>query len=71
MMVRQAGRLVGCHLRFHDLRRHAAAVASRSGTPIEIVSEMIMRPAHLSATPRYLGKVTDVEAMLGTDNLYG
>jgi integrase len=70
IMVRKAGRLVGIHLRPHDLRRHAATFASRSGTPIEIVSKVIMRHAHLSTTQRYLGKVTDVEAMRWIENLY-
>jgi len=69
--VRKAGRLVGIHLRPHDLRRHAATFASRSGTPIEIASKVIMRHAHLSTTQRYLGKVTDVEAMRWIENLYG
>jgi integrase/recombinase XerD len=71
IMVQKAGRLVGIHLRPHDLRRHAATFASRSGTPIEIVSKVIMRHAHLSTTQRYLGKVTDVEAMRWIENLYG
>jgi integrase/recombinase XerD len=71
IMVRKAGRLVGIHLRPHDLRRHAATFASRSGTPIEIVSKVIMRHAHLSTTQRYFGKVTDVEAMRWIENLYG
>jgi hypothetical protein len=71
IMVRKAGRLVGIHLRPHDLRRHAATLASRSGTLIEIVSKVIMRHAHLSTTQRYLGKVTDVEAMRWIENLYG
>jgi integrase len=53
------------------LRRHAATFASRCGTPIEIVSKVIMRHAHLSTTQRYLGKVTDVEAMRWIENLYG
>jgi integrase len=34
IMVWKAGRLVGIHLRPHDLRRCAATFASRSGTPI-------------------------------------
>ena len=71
IMVRKAGKLGGIHLRPHDLRRHAATFASRSGTPIEIVSKVIMRHAHLSTTQRYLGKVTDVEAMRWIENLYG
>jgi integrase/recombinase XerD len=65
IMVRKAGRLLEIHLRPHDLRRHAATFASRSGTPIEIVSKVI------STTQRYLGKVTDVEAMRRIENLYG
>ena len=52
IMVRKAGRLVGIHLRPHDLRRHAATFASRSGTPIEIVSKVIMRHSHLSTAQR-------------------
>jgi integrase len=63
--------LVGIHLRPHDLRRHAAIFASGSGTPIEIVSKVIMRHANLSTTQRYLGKVTDVEAMRWIEHLYG
>jgi hypothetical protein len=51
--------------------RHAATFASRSGTPIKIVSKVIMRYAHLSTTQRYLGKFTDVEAMRRIENLYG
>jgi integrase len=70
-MVRKAGRLVGIHLRPHDLRRHAATFASRSGASIEIVSKVILRHAHLSTTQRYLGKVNDVEAMRWIENLYG
>ena len=70
MMVKKAGAMVGVNLRPHDLRRHAATHASRSGTPIEIVSKVILRHAHLSTTQRYLGKVTDVEAMRWIENLY-
>jgi len=36
-MVKKAGDKVGIRLRPHDLRRHAATYASRSGVPIEIV----------------------------------
>jgi integrase/recombinase XerD len=50
MKVRE---IVGLHLRPHDLRRHAAIYASRSGIPIEIVSNMILRHADLSTTQRY------------------
>jgi hypothetical protein len=47
----------------HDLRRHAATYASRAGTPIEIVSKVILRHANLSTTQRYLGKIGDTEAV--------
>ena len=71
MIVRKAGNLVGIHLRPHDLRRHAATYASRAGTPIEIVSKVILRHANLSMTQRYLGKVSDLEALRWIENLHG
>ena len=70
-MVKKAGRLIGVELRPHDLRRHAATYASRSGTPIEIVSKVILRHADLSTTQRYLGKVNDSEAIRWIETLYG
>jgi len=70
-VVKKAGRLVGIKLKTHDLRRHAATYASRSGTPLEIVSKIILRHANLSTTQRYLGKVSDMEAMRWIDNLHG
>jgi len=69
-VVNKAGKLVGIHLRTHDLRRHAATHASRSGIPIEIVSKIILRHANLSTTQRYLGKVSDTEALRWIENLY-
>jgi integrase len=63
--------LVGIHLKPHDLRRHAATYASRSGTPLEIVSKILLRHSNLSTTQRYLGKISDVEAMRWIDNLHG
>jgi integrase len=69
-IVMTAGRLVNIRLRSHDLRRHAATYASRSGTPIEIVSKVILRHANLATTQRYLGKITDVEAVRWIENLY-
>ncbi len=69
-LVHKAGELVGISLRPHDLRRHAATYASRSGVPLEIVSKVILRHANLSTTQRYLGKVTDKEASRWIDNLY-
>jgi integrase len=53
MMVVKAGKLVGIHLRPHDLRRHSATYASRSGVPIEIVSKVILRHANLSTTKSF------------------
>ena len=70
-MVRKAGMLVDIELKPHDLRRHAATYASRSGTPIEIVSKVILRHADLSTTQRYLGKVNDTEAIRWIETLYG
>jgi integrase/recombinase XerD len=69
-MVAKAGSVVGIHLKPHDLRRHAATYASRSGVPIEIVSKVILRHSNLSTTERYLGKISDVEAMKWINNLY-
>ena len=70
VIVKQAGRVVGIDVKTHDLRRHAATYASRSGTPIEIVSKVILRHANLSTTQRYLGKVSDTEAVRWIENLY-
>ncbi len=68
-VVKKAGGLVEINLRSHDLRRHAATYASRSGTPLEIVSKVILRHANLSTTQRYLGKVSDLGAMRWIENL--
>jgi len=69
--VIKAGKLVGIKLRPHDLRRHAATFASRAGTPLEIVSKIILRHSNLSTTQRYLGKVSDIEAMRWIDSIHG
>ena len=69
-MVKKAGDRVEIRLRPHDLRRHSATYASRSGVPIEIVSKIILRHANLSTTQIYLGKVPDAEAMRWIENLY-
>jgi hypothetical protein len=45
VISKKAGLLVGVQLRPHDLRRHAATYASRSGIPIEIVSKVILPAA--------------------------
>ena len=71
VMVNKAGALVGVHLRPHDLRRHAATYASRAGTPLEIVSKVILRHSDLSTTQKYLGKVSDFEAIRWIENLHG
>jgi integrase/recombinase XerD len=51
-LVRKEGNKVGIRLRPHDLRRHAATHASRSGVPVEIVSKVILRHA---TCPRHKG----------------
>ncbi len=71
LIVKKAGNLVGVHVRPHDLRRHAATYASRSGTRFEIVSKVLLRHSNLSTTQRYLGKISDAEAMRWIDNLHG
>jgi integrase len=63
--------LVGVKVSPHDLRRHAATYPSRAGTPIEIVSKLILRHANLSTTQRYLGRISDLEALRWIDNLHG
>jgi integrase/recombinase XerD len=70
VMVIKAGEKAGIRLRPHDLRRHSAIYASRSGVPIEIVSKIILRHENLS-TQRYLGKISDVEEMRWIENIYG
>jgi integrase/recombinase XerD len=69
-VVERAGIRIGVKVRPHDLRRHAATYASRSGTPIEIVSKVILRHANLATTQRYLGKVSDAEAVRWIERLY-
>ena len=50
VMVKKAGKAVGIHLRPHDLRRFCATYASRAGTPIMIISNILLRHVHLSTT---------------------
>ena len=38
--------------------------------PVAIVSQVILRHANLSTTQRYLGKVSDGEAVRWIENLY-
>ncbi len=71
MMVVKSGKLVGNHLRTHNRRRHSATYTSRSGVPIEIVSKVILRHTNLSTTQRYLGTISDTEAIRWIENLYG
>ena len=53
VMVKKAGKAVGIHLRPHDLRRFCATYASRAGTPIEIISKILLRHVHLSTTKSF------------------
>lgn len=71
LVVKKAGDLVDTKVEPHDLRRHAATYASRSGTPLEIVSKVLLRHSNLSTTQRYLGKISDSEAIRWIDNLHG
>jgi len=71
LVVKKAGGIVDIHVRPHDLRRHAATYASRSGTPLEIVSKVLLRHSNLSTTQRYLGKISDTEAIRWIDKLHG
>ncbi len=70
-MVIKSGKLIGVKLRHHDLRRHFATYASRSGVPIEIVSEVVVRHENLSKTLRYLGTIINVAAIRWIENIYG
>jgi integrase len=70
VVVKKAGDLVGIHLKPHDLRRHAASYASRSGTPLEVVSKILLRHSNLATTQIYLGKVSDAEAIRWIDHLH-
>ena len=63
--------MVGIDVKPLDLRRHEATYASRSGTPIVIVSKVILRHANLATIQRYLGKISDQEAMKWIDTLTG
>jgi integrase/recombinase XerD len=69
--TKKARSVVGIHLKPHDLRRHAATFASRSGVPLEIVSKVILRHANLSTTQRYLGKISGAEAIRWIENIHG
>jgi len=48
LVVKRAGKGRGLNLTPHDLRRHAATFASRSGVPLEVVSKIILRHRNLS-----------------------
>ena len=68
-MVQTAGENVGVRVRPHDLRRHAATFASRSGVPIEIVKSH-PPPCEPVTTQIYLGEVSDIEALRWIENIY-
>ncbi|MBC8441555.1 MAG: hypothetical protein H8D87_17950 [Deltaproteobacteria bacterium] len=42
----------------------------KSGRQVEIVSKIILRHANLATTQRYLGKVSDTEAIYWIENIY-
>lgn len=70
-IVKKAGRLVGIHLKIHDLRRHSATYASRNGVPLEVISKVILRHQDLRTTQIYLGKVGNEETLHWMDTLHG
>lgn len=70
-MVVRRGNALGVRLRPHDLRRHAATQASRSGVPLEMVSKVILRHADIATTQRYLGKVSMAEASRMIESFLG
>jgi integrase/recombinase XerD len=69
-IVKKAGMLIGINLNPHDLRKHAATYASRTGAPLEIVSKVILRHAHLSTTQLYLGRISDTEAIRWIEHVF-
>ncbi len=71
LVVKKAGEILDIQVRPHDLRRHAATYASRSGTPLEIGSKILLRHSNLATTQRYLGKISDLEAIRWIDHLHG
>ena len=71
LIVNKAGLNLNIKINPHDLRRHAATYASRSGVPLEIISKVILRHSNLSTTQRYLGKISDNEAGKWIENLFG
>lgn len=70
-MVSERGKSVGINIAPHDLRRHAATHASRSGVPLELVSKVLLRHSDMATTQRYLGIVTTIEANRMMESLYG
>ncbi len=70
-MVKTRGEAVGVRIRPHDLRRHAATQASRSGMALELVSKILLRHADIATTQRYLGKVSVAEASRVIEDLLG
>jgi integrase/recombinase XerD len=70
-MVKKSGNMVDTELCPHDLRRHAAIFASKSGTPFENINKVILRHADLSTAQRYLSKVNDSIAIRWIETFYG
>jgi len=50
LVVKKSGEMMNIQVRPHDLRRHAATYASRSGTPLEISSKVLLRHSNLTTT---------------------
>jgi len=69
-LVKTLGKKFNANISPHDLRRHSATYASRNGTPLEIISKVILRHQDLKTTQVYLGKVSDSEAIRWMDVLH-
>jgi len=50
LVVKKSGEMMNIQVRPHDLRRHAATYASRSGTSLEIISKVLLRHSNLTTT---------------------
>jgi integrase len=70
VIVAKAVKLVDIKLRSRDLRRHSATYALISEFTIDIVLKIILVHANLSTTQRYLGTISDVEAIRWIENIY-
>ncbi len=60
-----------CERHDQDLRGHSATYASRNGTPLEVISKIVLRHRDLKITQIYLGRISEAEALRWMDVLHG